>query len=107
MDARAGEGVRGRAERPRRRRATEFEHSGMGERLIAGVPARIMAPRLVFIVCLAALCSFGLTYGVSASSVEALQEAGSSTYFLVRQLINMAIGLAFILIICIAPAFSL
>ena len=43
----------------------------------------------------------------SASSVEALQEAGSSTYFLVRQLINMAIGLAFILITCIAPAFSL
>lgn len=107
MDARAGEGVRGRAERPRRRRATEFEHSGMGERLIAGVPARIMAPRLVFIVCLAALCSFGLLMVYSASSVEALQEAGSSTYFLVRQLINMAIGLAFILIICIAPAFSL
>lgn len=107
MDARAGEGVRGRAERPRRRRATEFEHSGMGERLIAGVPARIMAPRLVFIVCLAALCSFGLLMVYSASSVEALQEAGSSTYFLVRQLINMAIGLAFILIMCIAPAFSL
>lgn len=107
MDARAGEGVRGRAERPRRRRATEFEHSSMGERLIAGVPARIMAPRLVFIVCLAALCSFGLLMVYSASSVEALQETGSSTYFLVRQLINMAIGLAFILIMCIAPAFSL
>lgn len=107
MDARAGEGVRGRAERPRRRRATEFEHSTMGERLIAGVPARIMAPRLVFIVCLVALCLFGLLMVYSASSVEALQETGSSTYFLVRQAINMAIGLVFILIMCYAPPLSL
>ena len=107
MDARAGEGVRGRAERPRRRRATEFEHSSMGERLIAGVPARIMAPRLVFIVCLVALCLFGLLMVYSASSVEALQETGSSTFFLVRQAINMGIGLVFILIMCFAPPFSL
>lgn len=107
MDARAGEGVRGRAERPRRRRATEFEHSSMGERLIAGVPARIMAPRLVFIVCLTALCLFGLLMVYSASSVEALQETGSSTFFLARQAIYMGIGLVLILVMCFAPPFSL
>lgn len=107
MDARAGEGVRGRAERPRRRRATEFEHSGMGERLIAGVPARIMAPRLVFIVCLAALCSFGLLMVYSASSVEALQETGSSTYFLFRQSAFMAFGSLIIFAMCKLPFLSL
>ena len=44
------------------------EHSALGERLIAGVPARIMRPRLVFIVCLAALLAFGLLMVYSASS---------------------------------------
>lgn len=107
MDARAGEGVRGRAERPRRRRATEFEHSSMGERLIAGVPARIMAPRLVFIVCLVALCLFGLLMVYSASSVEALQEAGSSTYYLFRQFAFMAFGSLVIFAMCKLPFLSL
>ena len=91
MDARAGEGFAAGPSAPENR-ATEFEHSGMGERLIAGVPARIMAPRLVFIVCLAALCSFGLLMVYSASSVEALQETGSSTHFLFRQSAFMAFG---------------
>lgn len=107
MDARAGEGVRGRAERPRRRRATEFEHSSMGERLIAGVPARLMAPRLVFIVCLAALLAFGLLMVYSASAVEALQEAGSSTYFLGRQSLFIVLGVIIVLVMCKAPFLSL
>ncbi|MBY4796935.1 putative lipid II flippase FtsW [Collinsella sp. AGMB00827] len=62
------------------------------ERMIAGVPARIMAPRLVFIACLSALVLFGLLMVYSASAVEALQEQGSSTYFLLRQLLFAAVG---------------
>ena len=45
------------------------EHSSWGDKLIAGVPARIMRPRLVFIACLVALVAFGLLMVFSASSV--------------------------------------
>ncbi len=65
----------------------------LSERLIAGVPARIMRPRLVFLVCVAAILGFGLLMVYSASSVEALKENGDSTYFLVRQAAFIAFGL--------------
>lgn len=42
-----------------RRGATATSHSELGEKLIAGVPARIMRPRLVFISCLIAICASG------------------------------------------------
>ena len=77
-----------------RARREAGEHSAIGERLIAGVPARIMRPRLVFIACLAALLAFGLLMVYSASSVEALSEYGSSTFFLERQAFFIAAGLA-------------
>lgn len=77
-----------------RARREAGEHSALGERLIAGVPARIMRPRLVFIACLAALLAFGLLMVYSASSVEALSEYGSSTFFLERQAFFIAAGLA-------------
>ena len=41
------------------RGATVTSHSELGEKLIAGVPARIMRPRLVFISCLIAICASG------------------------------------------------
>ena len=53
-------GARPSARRQPRRRATATSHSGLGEKLIAGVPARIMRPRLVFLSCLIAICMFGL-----------------------------------------------
>ena len=84
----------------RRRRATASEHSELGEKLIAGVPARIMRPRLVFLSCLAAILAFGLLMVYSASSVEALKEQGSSTYFLFRQAIFIAIGAVAFAAIC-------
>ena len=86
-------------ERPRRR-ATATEHSEWGEKLIAGVPARIMRPRLVFLSCLGALLAFGLLMVYSASSVEALKEQGSSTYYLMRQAIFIAIGAIAFAAIC-------
>lgn len=81
------------AARPKvRRRATATSHSDWGEKYIAGVPARIMRPRLVFLSCLIAICMFGLLMIYSASSVESLQENGSSWFFLYRQVIFMFIG---------------
>lgn len=81
------------AARPKvRRRATATSHSDWGEKYIAGVPARIMRPRLVFLSCLIAICMFGLLMIYSASSVESLQENGSSWFFLYRQAIFMLIG---------------
>ena len=92
----AGRGRRRRApRRGRRRGAQEWE-----ERLIAGVPARIMRPRLVFISCLGVLLAFGLLMVYSASSVEALSEEGSSTYYLLRQAAFIALGLLCFAAIC-------
>ena len=83
-----------------RRRASATEHSALGERLIAGVPARIMRPRLVFLSCLIAILAFGLLMVYSASSVEALKEQGSSTYFLFRQAIFIGFGALAFAAIC-------
>lgn len=73
--------------------------AGAAERYIAGVPARIMRPRLVFIACLATLVSFGVLMVYSASSVEALNTYGSSTYFAGRQLLFAGLGVVGIVII--------
>ena len=91
--------------RSRRRRDSSTEHSALGERLIAGVPARIMRPRLVFAVCLAAILAFGLLMVYSASSVEALKEQGSSTFFFVRQAAFIAVGVVGILIVTLGRGF--
>ncbi len=72
-------------------------------KFIAGVPARIMRPRLVFIACLGAILAFGLLMVYSASSVEALQEYGSSTYYFVRQAAFIAIGLVGMAIVSSVP----
>lgn len=66
----------------------------LGECYIAGVPARIMRPRLIFMACLFTLVCFGLLMVYSASSVEALHENGSATYFLFRQLGFTIVGMA-------------
>ena len=76
------------------KRESEPKHSSFGEKLIAGIPARVMRPRLIFSVCLFAILGFGLLMVYSASSVEALKEYGSSTYFLYRQAVVMLIGLS-------------
>ena len=53
-----------------------------------------MRPRLIFMACLFTLVCFGLLMVYSASSVEALHENGSATYFLFRQLGFTVVGLA-------------
>ena len=76
----------------------------LSERYIAGVPARIMRPRLIFMACLFSLVCFGLLMVYSASSVEALHENGSATFFLGRQATLAAVGvLAMVAIARILP----
>lgn len=82
-----------------RRRAAEGR-STLHDKFIAGVPARIMRPRLVFIACLAAIVCFGVLMVYSASAVEALSERGDPTFFLTRQLGFVAVGV--ILAVCVA-----
>ena len=87
----------------KRRRATATEHSSLGEKFIAGVPARIMRPRLVFAACLCALLAFGLLMVYSASSVEALKEEGSALYYVTRQALFMGLGGLFFAFIAARP----
>ncbi len=97
MDRTGAEGhgrTSARRTRPARERARSS--AGAAEKLIAGVPARIMRPRIVFIACLAALVVFGLVMVYSASSVVALKEEGDATYYLFRQAIFAVIGLGLI-----------
>ena len=98
----SGSSSRGAKRRGRQRPSKRSGREGgeLGDSLIAGVPARIMRPRLVFAVCLFAILAFGLLMVYSASSVEALSDYGSSTYYLVRQAVFVAVGLVAFAIIC-------
>ena len=68
------------------------DHSVLAEKYIAGVPARIMRPRLVFLACLIALVGFGVIMVYSASSVEALKEGNPSTHYLIKQALFAVVG---------------
>lgn len=58
-----------------------------------GVPARIMAPRLLLLAAVAALVGFGLLMIFSASSVSAVTGMGDAWYYVKRQAIFAGIGL--------------
>lgn len=63
-----------------------------------------MRPRLIFMACLFTLVCFGLLMVYSASSVEALHENGSATFFLGRQAAFAVVGvLALIAIVRVLP----
>lgn len=79
------------------------ERTSWEEKLIAGVPARVMRPRIVFLVCLAALLLFGLLMVYSASSVEALKETGSSVSYFQKQATFILAGLVLMAIVAAMP----
>ncbi|QWT18042.1 putative lipid II flippase FtsW [Collinsella sp. zg1085] len=94
--------------RPSRRSTPERSAYGIiPERMIAGVPARIMRPRLVFIASLTALVLFGLVMVYSASSVEALQETGNSYYYLIKQGIFIGIGVLACTMVALGKPYTL
>ncbi|MBE6470016.1 MAG: putative lipid II flippase FtsW [Coriobacteriaceae bacterium] len=105
--SRTDETAGSRSERHERSRRSAAAKASLSERLIAGVPARIMRPRLVFLACLAALVLFGLLMVYSASAVEALAEEGSSTYYLFRQVLFAVAGTAAAAFLAHFPAWSL
>ena len=59
-----------------------------------GVPERFMRPRVVFIAVTAVIVAFGLLMVYSASSVTALADFGDAAYYLKRQLLFAAVGVA-------------
>ena len=79
----------------RRDRRGGASGQGVIERMVMGVPARIMRPRLLLIAIAAALTCFGLVMIFSASSVEALAEQGDAAYYVKRQAGFIAMGVAF------------
>ncbi len=81
-------------------------HSWWSGSFIAGVPARIMRPRLVFCTCLFALVTFGIVMIYSASSAEALKTYGDSRYFLIRQIIFAAFGTGLLVLFSYWPAWK-
>lgn len=84
------------------RRTAEAGHGAFADRYIFGVPARFMAPRLLFLGAVAFLALFGLTMIYSSSSITALSSANANynpAFYLQRQLLFGAAGtvLAFVI----------
>ena len=84
------------------RRTAEAGHGAFADRYIFGVPARFMAPRLLFLGAVAFLALFGLTMIYSSSSITALSSANAyyhPAFYLQRQLLFGAVGtvLAFVI----------
>lgn len=89
--------------RASRREGGAATRTSFGERRLAGVPARIMAPRLVFIACLIALVAFGLlmVYSSSAPTTDPGSNPLKSTAF--RQAIFVGAGAVFAFAIARIP----
>jgi cell division protein FtsW len=67
------------------------------------VPARIMAPRLLFIGSVVFLILVGLVMIYSASSIVALNATGDPQYYLKRQLMFIAIGVVVAVVLALIP----
>lgn len=80
-------------------------HSSLGERFIAGVPARIMAPRIVFILCVVAIVAFGvlMVYSSSAIMVASGADPKPPSFYLTRQGIFAFAGAIIAIIIACVP----
>ncbi len=66
-------------------------------------PAKIMVPRLLFIVAVVLLCIIGLVVVYSASSVQAYSDNGDPAYYVRRQAIFLLIGIAFCVLFARVP----
>lgn len=84
------------------RRTAESGHGAFADRYILGVPARFMAPRLLFLGAVAFLALFGLTMIYSSSSITALSSADADynpAFYLQRQLLFGAVGIVLAFVI--------
>ncbi len=73
--------------------------------LTRGAPSyEVLAPRLTVIVVVAILLAIGLVMVYSASSVEAYNDHGEASYYLKRQLVFAAVGIACAaVVVCLTP----
>lgn len=69
-------------------------------RRFGGVPARVMGPRILFMLAVLALVLFGLVMVFSASTIEAINEGASPTSYVVKQLGFAVVGV----VLCVAAA---
>lgn len=76
-----------------RAKKTSKPRKEKGASALFSEPAAIMAPRLLFILSVVALCIFGLVMVYSASSIVAHSEYGDPAYFFKRQVVFMLIGI--------------
>ena len=82
----------------RRPRAAKAGWLGRWEDRIRRVPAPIMVPRLLFAASVFGLVAFGLAMVYSASSIKGLTAADDPSYYLVKQLVSLGIGLFLMLV---------
>lgn len=90
------------AESPARSRSRRAPSArDRAEKMLFGVPARFMRPRLILFVVVALLVAFGALMVYSASSVTALQDpdVADAAYFFKRQLLFAAVGVVLLAIL--------
>lgn len=76
---------------------------GSSEGGFFSAPARILAPRLLFIASVVLLCALGLVMVYSSSSVLAYDEYGNASYYFDRQAVFMAIGALACVVVAAIP----
>ena len=74
--------------------------------MLFGAPAAILAPRLLLVASVVALCALGLVMVYSASSVTAYNDFGDASYYLDRQAVFVVCG-AVLCVICAAAPYRL
>lgn len=74
--------------------ARTVDRTPKAQRTIFGEPARIMAPRLLLLITAFGLTVFGLVMIYSSSSITALYQMGDAAFYLKRQALFAAIGVA-------------
>lgn len=77
----------------------EAGYSWLDEKMFAGVPARVMVPRIIFIVAFVAWVAFGLVMQLSASSYTGMQAGVGANYEGLQQIRYACIGLLLLLVV--------
>lgn len=86
-----------------RKQVTSKTKARAGSSRLLSEPSAIMAPRLLFILSVVALCILGIIMVYSASSIAAYNEFGDAAYYVKRQAVFLVLGLVLCIICCRVP----
>ena len=86
-----------------RKQVTSKTKARAGSSRLLSEPSAIMAPRLLFILSVVALCILGIIMVYSASSIAAYNEFGDAAYYVKRQAAFLVLGLVLCIICCRVP----